>query len=101
MSQIPSSNMAFRIEHAKAKYKLFKTKRFMHSESSNICQRLTKHSFNFVDNGRFIDNILYFAHFFYCGIYWASSRENLSSMFQSKLVSNRSPQLQRLARKLK
>ena len=32
---------------------------------------------------------------------WASSRESLSSGFPSKLVSNQSPQLQRLARKLK
>ena len=32
---------------------------------------------------------------------WASSREKLSSGFPSKRVSNRSPQLQRLARKLK
>ena len=32
---------------------------------------------------------------------WASSRENLSSGFPTKRVSNRSPQLQRLARKLK
>ena len=31
---------------------------------------------------------------------WASSRENLSSGFPSKLVSNRPHQLQRLARKL-
>ena len=32
---------------------------------------------------------------------WASSRENLSSGFPTKRVSNQSPQLQRLARKLK
>ena len=32
---------------------------------------------------------------------WASSRENLSSGFPSKRVSIQSPQLQRLARKLK
>ena len=32
---------------------------------------------------------------------WALSRQNLSSGFPTKLVSNRSPQLQRLARKLK
>ena len=32
---------------------------------------------------------------------WAPSRENLSSGFPSKRVSNRSPQLLRLARKLK
>ena len=32
---------------------------------------------------------------------WASSRENLSSGFPTKQVSNQSPQLQRLARKLK
>ena len=32
---------------------------------------------------------------------WASSRENLSSGFPKKRVSNQSPQLQRLARKLK
>ena len=32
---------------------------------------------------------------------WASSRENLSSGFLSKRLSNLSPQLQRLARKLK
>ena len=35
------------------------------------------------------------------GVTWASSRENLSSGFPTKRVSNRSPQLQRLARKLK
>ena len=34
-------------------------------------------------------------------INWASSRETLSSGFSSKRVSNRSPQLQRLARKSK
>ena len=34
-------------------------------------------------------------------IIWAVSRENLSSGFQTKRVSNQSPQLQRLARKLK
>ena len=101
VSQVPTSNMALRIELEKAKYKLFKSKHFMYSESVNICPRLTKHSFDSVDNGRFIDNILYFTRFFYCGIYWASSRENLSSVFPSKLVSNRYPQLQRLARKLK
>ena len=32
---------------------------------------------------------------------WASSRENLSSVFPTKLDSNQSPQLHRLARKLK
>ena len=32
---------------------------------------------------------------------WASSRENLSSGFPTKRVSNQSPQLQRLARKFK
>ena len=32
---------------------------------------------------------------------WASSRENLSSGFPTKRVSNQSPQLQRLPRKLK
>ena len=32
---------------------------------------------------------------------WASSLENLSSEFPTKRVSNQSPQLQRLARKLK
>ena len=32
---------------------------------------------------------------------WAASRENLSSGFPTKRVSNQSPQLQRLARKLK
>ena len=32
---------------------------------------------------------------------WASSRENLSSGFPTKRVSNQSPQLQRLARKMK
>ena len=32
---------------------------------------------------------------------WATSRENLSSGFPSKRVSNRSPQLQRISRKLK
>ena len=36
--------------------------------------------------------------YFYC-IIWASSRENLSLGFPTKRVSNRSPQLQRLARK--
>ena len=37
----------------------------------------------------------------YCrGIIRASSRENLSSGFPTKRVSNQSPQLQRLARKL-
>ena len=35
------------------------------------------------------------------GAIWASSRENLSLGFPSKRVSKRSPQLQRLARKLK
>ena len=34
-------------------------------------------------------------------INWASSRENLSSGFATKRVSNQSLQLQRLARKLK
>ena len=34
-------------------------------------------------------------------INWASSRENLSSGCPTKPVSNQSPQLQRLARKLK
>ena len=34
-------------------------------------------------------------------IIWASSRENLSSRFLEKRVSNKSPQLQSLARKLK
>ena len=34
-------------------------------------------------------------------IIWATSRENLSSGFPPKRVSNQSPQLQRLARKLK
>ena len=34
-------------------------------------------------------------------IIWASSRENLSSGFPTKRVLNQSPQLQRLARKLK
>ena len=34
-------------------------------------------------------------------IIWASSRENLSSGFPTKQVSNQSPQLQRLARQLK
>ena len=37
----------------------------------------------------------------YWFLIWASSRENLSSGFPSKRVSNRSPQLHRLARKLK
>ena len=37
----------------------------------------------------------------YQPIKWASSQENLSSGFPSKRVSNWSPQLQRLARKLK
>ena len=32
---------------------------------------------------------------------WATSRENLSSGFLTKQVSNQSPQLQRLARELK
>ena len=32
---------------------------------------------------------------------WAATRENLSSGFPTKRVSNQSPQLQRLARKLK
>ena len=32
---------------------------------------------------------------------WVTSRENLSSGFLTKRVSNQSPQLQRLARKLK
>ena len=32
---------------------------------------------------------------------WAATRENLSSGFPSKRVSNPSPQLHRLARKLK
>ena len=32
---------------------------------------------------------------------WASSRENLSSGFPTRRVSNQSPKLQRLARKLK
>ena len=32
---------------------------------------------------------------------WASSRQNLSSGFPTKRVSNQSPQLQSLARKLK
>ena len=32
---------------------------------------------------------------------WASPRENLSSGFPPKRVSNQSPQLQRLAKKLK
>ena len=32
---------------------------------------------------------------------WASSRENLSSGFSTKRVSNQSPKLQRLARKMK
>ena len=36
-----------------------------------------------------------------CGIIWASSRENLSSGFPTERISNQSPQLQRLARKLK
>ena len=40
VSQVSTSNMALRIELAKAKYKLFKTKRFMYSESSNICPHL-------------------------------------------------------------
>ena len=35
------------------------------------------------------------------GNIWASSRENLSSGFPTKRVSNQSPQLQRLASKLK
>ena len=35
------------------------------------------------------------------GINGASSRENLSSGFPTKRVSNQSPQLQRLARKMK
>ena len=35
------------------------------------------------------------------GIIWASSRENLSSGSLTKPVSNKSPQLQRLASKLK
>ena len=34
-------------------------------------------------------------------LYWPRRRENLSSGFPPKLVSNQSPQLQRLARKLK
>ena len=34
-------------------------------------------------------------------IIWASLRENLSSGFPTKRVSKQSPQLQRLARKLK
>ena len=34
-------------------------------------------------------------------INWASSRENLSSGFPTKRDSDRSPQIQRLARKLK
>ena len=39
----------------------------------------------------------------FCVVYtiWTSSQENLSSGFPSKRVSNQSPQLQRLARKLK
>ena len=36
-----------------------------------------------------------------CLTLWASTRQNLSSGFQTKQVSNQSPQLQRLARKLK
>ena len=38
---------------------------------------------------------------FHIDVIWASSRENLSSGFPTKRVSNQSPQLQRLARKLK
>ena len=34
-------------------------------------------------------------------IIWATSKENLSSGFPKKRISNQSPQLHRLARKLK
>ena len=37
----------------------------------------------------------------YTAIKWASSRENLSSGFPTKRVTDQSPQLQRLARKFK
>ena len=47
---------------------------------------------NFCSN----ENIL--AHF---RVIWASMRQNLSSRFPTKRVSKQSPQLQRLARKLK
>ena len=35
------------------------------------------------------------------GVFWAASRQNRSSGFLTKPVSNQYPQLQRLARKLK